>query len=165
MELLATNHNMNSKVGVEEIIEGGWMETELRSYLKNTIKPLIPANVKARINSVTKYSNIYQNGSIINNVASTEDVWIPSGAEIFGLGTNKNETQGVDYTNVFTDKTKRKKNKVESSDAAWWWTRTVNGKTYISGVSTGGNASQNNPSGLNAICLGFCLGLAQETTD
>ena len=62
---------------------GGWEKCEMRTYLKETIKPLIPSTVRSAIKEVTKYSRIYNPaGSAVDNVASTEDVWIPSRKEM-----------------------------------------------------------------------------------
>ena len=61
-ELLKSTHRWNpsKQDGVEGTgTLGGWEKSEIRSYMKETIKPLIPAVVRNAIKEVTKYSRIY----------------------------------------------------------------------------------------------------------
>lgn len=136
---------------------GGWEKTEMRSYLKDTILPLIPTEVGKRIVEVTKYTRIYNTaGSAVNNVATTENVWIPSYREIFG-GTSL-ETQGVMYTGLFTNATSRIKYKVGASSASWWWLRSAYYTSYFRLVDSGGNYNYNGAHVSDGVALGFCLG-------
>lgn len=160
--LLKTSHRMNPtrvangdgtyQEGTGGI--GGWEKSEMRTYLTETIKPLIPEEVRNAIVPVTKYSRNYNTaGSSVNNVATTDDVWIPSYREIFG-GTSY-ETQGVIYSEKFTDATSRIKQKVGGS-AAYWWLRSANSASDFRRVSSSGgnsNISANNSSG---VAFGFC---------
>ena len=150
-ELLKTDHRMNAS----DTTEGGWEASEMRTYLKETIKPLIPENVRNAIKPVTKYSKIFRSGSAVNNVASTEDVWIPSTREIFG-GTSY-ETEGPAYADIFPDKTSRVKKKAGASSASWWWLRSANGSNYFYSVSSSGYYGNNYASVVGALALGFSL--------
>lgn len=161
MELLATDHRMNPSnnnniEGTGTI--GGWEKCEMRTYLKETIKPLIPETVRNAIKEVTKYSKIFDTTvTVVNNVASTEDVWIPSAREIFG-GTSY-ETQGPIYDGVFTEATNRVKSKVGASSAYRWWLRTVGGTNTFYDVTANGGRSSNGSYvyGIAALALGFSL--------
>lgn len=149
--LLKTSHRMNAT----NTTLGGWEKTEMRSYLKETVMPLIPDEVRRRIVEVKKYTRNYNDaGTLENNVASTEDVWIPSAREIFG-GTSY-ETMGVIYDGVFTSTDTRKKMKVAATSATSWWVRSAYSTTYFRGVGSNGNYNNNLASTPIGVALGFC---------
>ena len=158
-ELLATKHRMNpansgNTEGTGTI--GGWEKCEMRAYLKNTVKPLIHENVRNAIVDVTKYSNIFNTaGTKVVNVATMDDVWIPSNQEIFG-GTNY-ETLGHVYSGVFTDANSRKKFKVGESSANGWWSRSADSTTRFRFVGDSGKDIYGNANGAYGVALGFCL--------
>jgi hypothetical protein len=162
-ELLKTNHRMNSvrtpssapyDEGTGTI--GGWEKCEMRSYLKETIKPLIPENVRNAIVNVTKYSNIFDtSGTKVLNSVTTDDVWIPSNQEIFG-GTSY-ETLGHVYSDVFTDANSRKKFKVGASSADAWWLRSAHSTTGFRYVRSSGDNNSNSANNTSGVVLGFCL--------
>lgn len=170
MELLKTSHRMNPtrygssgayREGTGTI--GGWGLCEMRTYLKNTVKPLIPSAVRSRINSVIKYSRTFDiAGSLVNNASSIDDVWVPSRYEIFGASTYA-ETQGPIYSSIFPNDASHIKSKVGTSSASWWWLRSAAATGAFYNVKT--NGSDNNPTAntSGAVALGFCLGLEQET--
>jgi len=135
---------------------GGWDNTEMRTYLKETIKPLIPEAVRSHIKSVKKYTRtIDTSGATVNNVETTEDVWIPSAREIFG-GTSY-ETTGPQYTVVYSDANSRIKYNVTGGSAAWWWLRSASGNSNFYCVNGKGNNSNNDANGINGVALGFCI--------
>ena len=151
MELLTTSHRMNAT----NTTEGGWEACEMRTYLKETIKPLIPEVVRNAIKEVTKYSRIYQGGSAVDNVASTEDVWIPSRKEM-NFSTSYEANCPV-YDSIFPDNASRMKKKVGASSASWWWLRSAGNYDYFFGVGSDGNNNYNGASGSGALALGFSL--------
>ena len=157
-ELLTTDHRMNpsKQSGTEGTgTLGGWEKCEMRSYLKETIKPLIPANVRNAIKEVTKYSRIYNaSETAVNNVTSTEDVWIPSAREVNFSGY---ETSGPSYTTAFPDNASRIKKKVGSGSAAWWWLRYADSRNGFRGVNSDGSSSDNDAYNSGGVALGFCL--------
>ena len=165
-ELLVTTHRMNPSRAADPNDSslyqegtgtiGGWEKTEMRTYLRDTIKPLIPSNVRSAIKEVTKYSKIYNTSSTaVNNVTSTDDVWIPSYREIFG-GTSY-ETSGPVYTTIFTDATSRIKNNVSSGSAAVWWLRSAIGDYNFMIVSSYGTSNGYYAYSSRGVALGFCL--------
>ena len=160
-ELLNTRHRMNPELtpssapydeGTGTI--GGWEKSEMRTYLKNTVKPLIPQAVRSGIKEVTKYSQIYNSaGSSVNNVSTTDDVWIPSRREVFG----NMETSGPVYTDLFADANSRKKSKVGATSASSWWLRSATSDAAFNSVSSGGDSYNSNATHSYCVTLGFCL--------
>lgn len=151
-ELLNTSKNMKNTSSTS----GGWAASVMRTYLKNTILPLIPAEVAGSIKSVTKYSSHYTNGAVQKDVTSTDDLWIPSDHEIFGSTTH--ETLGPVYNIAFPNKASRVKYKVGASSAGTWWLRSAYNASKYEFVTTGGIFGDYNADLTNGIALGFCLG-------
>lgn len=163
-ELLKTSHRMNPELipsaapydeGTGSI--GGWEKSEMRSYLKTTIKPLIPENVRNAIVNVTKYSKTFDmSGTAVNNVVTTDDVWIPSIRETGGTfqGT---ETTGAMYS-VFADNNSRIKKENGSDTSGAWFTRSASRVNEWYRVNVAGKIGTAVQSQLEqAIALGFCL--------
>lgn len=161
-ELLATSHRMNPTVvinadgtyqeGTGGI--GGWEKSEMRTYLQDTIKPLIPETVRSSIVPVTKYTkNIDSAGNIVNDVTSTEDVWLPSVREIGGGYSygDKNEHKGVTYSTAFPTKTSRIKGTPMD-----WWTRTASEYYGFYYYDTGGDFYNTEVKYSKGVALGFC---------
>lgn len=159
MELLNTAHRMNAT----NTNMGGWPETELRSYLNTTIVSLVPSNVKSRIQKVNKNSKLYPSGEI----ESDETIWIPSLREIVYTHFSK-EQNGVTYKNLYLDNLSCRKSLSNEATAYNYWTRSSdnsqNRRFYF--IDTKGAQLATLASNQNYyICIGFCLGLEQETTD
>ncbi|MBR0411529.1 MAG: hypothetical protein IJI25_11125, partial [Eubacterium sp.] len=147
--------NNNNAEGTGSI--GGWEKCEMRTYLKETIKPLIPETVRNAIKEVTKYSRIFDtSGTAVNDVPSTEDLWLPSRREMFGAISNA-ETMGPIYDGVFPDSASRVKKKVGASSAEFWWCRSAGTSGTFNGVNSSGDNSFNYASNSNALPVGFSL--------
>lgn len=162
-ELLATKHRMNpSRTANTEGTGtlGGWEKSEMRTYLRETIKPLIPATVLNRIVKVTKVQNAYQaSDETAYQQTTTDDVWIPSHREIFN--SSSYDKSGCAYSSIFKDATTRKKN--YNGSAAGWWLRSAPSSDnwrYVNASGAGYNGAASNSYG---VALGFCLGLEPET--
>ena len=162
-ELLKTNHRMNPALspssapydeGTGSI--GGWEKCEMRTYLKETVKPLIPQAVRSGIKEVTKYSKSYNSaGTAVNNAATTDDVWIPSDREIFGGSSY--ETSGPVYTDLFTDEDSRKKSVVGVASASQWWLRSASGSNRFHSVRDNSTIASSVAISSYSVALGFCL--------
>lgn len=156
--LLATSHRMNlsnsdNAEGTGTI--GGWEKTEMRSYLKDTIKTLITDVVRSRIIEVKKYTRIYNTArSAVNNVETHDDVWIPNYREVFG-GTGY-ETHGPIYNTVFKNSAMRQKMKVNGSSAALWWMRSAYSATNFRYVHIDGSANNGGAGNSMGVAIGFC---------
>lgn len=158
-ESLKTNKRMNPAYisgteGTGGI--GGWEKSEMRTYLNDTILPLIPENVSSMIKPVTKYSDGYDTSDgAVDSSVTIDSVWIPSVREIYG-GTNY-ETIGVDYTGLFVSNTNRIKNKIGSSSGYIWWTRTAYSKNSFRCVNTNGSMNAFGNDNTFGVVLCFCM--------
>lgn len=135
---------------------GGWVATEMRSYLKDTIKPKIPSEVRAAIKTVKKYSRTYDaSEKLKNNVESNDDVWIPSIREMgYDYTTSDYEQSGPCYNSLFPNTDARRKTSVGDTIGRGCWTRSAHAtnsfKTHTNGYI--GATSQS-----YYIALGFCI--------
>ena len=156
-QLLKTYHRMNPSYssGTEGTgTLGGWEKTEMRSWLKNTVKPLIPETVRTAIKPVKKYTRIYNvSETSVNNVLTTDDVWIPSRQEVFGSFSD--ESSGVYYSSAFPDNASRIKSQV-GTRANWWWLRSAYFKNYFGRVGVSGSYDGNLVNIAGGVALGFC---------
>jgi len=133
---------------------GGYAASEMRTYIQETIKPLIPQEVLAAIKPVTKYTQNYNTaGTSFNDVTSTEDVWIPSRREMF-TGA---ESQGPTYTSFFTSNADRVKKKAGASSASWWWLRSAGNRDVFYFVASDGSNNYNSAYYPAGVVVGFCL--------
>ena len=133
---------------------GGWEKSEIRTYMRETIKPLIPSNVRSAIKEVTKYSRIYNtSSSAVSNVATTDDVWIPCRQEVFG--SYSSESSAPYYDSAFSDNASRVKTR--SGSAAWWWLRSANSNSGAGNVGSGGSNNNDGVYGSSGVVLGFCI--------
>lgn len=158
MTLLNTAKVMNSaqKTVDDETAytAGGWEYSDMRSYLKNTIKPLIPEIVRNAIVPVTKIQSIHTGGAkVIDGQTTTDDVWIPSNHEIFSTITTF-ETQGANYGIVFKTNTDRVKTR--NGSASGWWLRSAYNVYYFHCVDSSGNGSNSYANYAYGVALGFC---------
>jgi len=84
---LVTNDDGTYQEGTGAI--GGWEKSEMRSYLRGTIRALIPATVRNAIKEVTKTQDSMDNaGTLQYNTTCIDDVWIPSKAEVSSWVSN-----------------------------------------------------------------------------
>ena len=148
-QLLTTAHNMNDT----STTTGGWAQSGLRSYLQNTILPLVPSYVRSAIVPVTKYSSIYANSSFVTDGSTSVDsLWVPSKREV--NIDSRYEVQGLIYSDLFpTSQSRVKYGNHTYADP--WWLRT-SGATGFEVVS-GSSSSQNSASNPYYVCIGFCL--------
>lgn len=167
-ELLATSHRMNpdrasttNDSGATVYTEGtggvgGWEKSEMRTYLNDTILPLISADVQAMIKPVTKYSDSRNTaGTAVDSVATVDSVWIPNYRE--ALGGTGCETTGATYTGLFTANSARIKYKVGASSASKWWLRSASSTGNFFYVYTSGSYSNGTANDSYGVALGFCV--------
>lgn len=129
---------------------GGWEKTEMRSYLKDTVKLLIPANVRAAIKEVTKTSPAYNTNGSSFTQTTTDDVWLPSYAECFGTTSM--------YKGLFENTSaNRIKYKVGATSASSWWLRSAHSNFTFSDVNSSGDYYNYNAYGSYGVALGFCI--------
>lgn len=125
-EVLTTKHRMNPALVTNSDSTykdctgaiGGWDTCEMRSYLRNTIKPLIPDAVRNAIKEVTKTQPSFTTSGVESTQTSTDDVWIPSYAELFGASSA--------YYWLFKDmNANRIKYDVSGASTKYWWLRSA----------------------------------------
>ena len=133
---------------------GGWENCEMRTYLKNTVKPMIPSAVRSAIVPVTKVQSTSDGSAIIvDGQTSTEDVWIPCHKEICGY--IKCETLSPYYSKFSNNASRKKKHR--GGVGEYWLRSCDSGSTYFCTVSTGGDYNHKaNVVNLDYIALGFC---------
>lgn len=168
-ELLSTTHIMNSKLvtnedgtyqeGTGEI--GGWEKCELRAYLKESIKSLIPDITCSRIVSVAKTQKAMDTQGKVFTQNTIDDIWIPAIEEIAG--------RPCLYKVLFAENEDKIKKIYETDIASRWWTRTVSGGTYrynYGAITQFGASNSYMPStNLYGIALSFCFRGPREIQD
>lgn len=156
-ELLLTSHRMNPALvtnddgtyqeGTSTI--GGWEKCEMRAYLNDTIKPLIPEEVRNSIVAVTKTQPAYDTSGSSFTQTTEDDVWIPSKDEVYG-GTSK-------YYELFQDTTdNRKKKKSGDTYNNGWWLRSTYDSNKFNFVSSYGEVQAGTVGSSFFVALGFC---------
>lgn len=121
----------------------------MRTYLQETIKPLIPSEVLAGIKTVTKSQTAYDTSGSSYTQTTEDDVWIPSYPELFGSSST--------YYDLFQNTSaNRIKYKVAATSASYWWLRTASYTSGFYAVGTSGSGSYYYASNSNGVCLGFC---------
>lgn len=157
-ELLKTARRWNPKYVTDTEgtgVFGGWEKSELRSYLKESIYPMLPDAVKGAVVSVSKIS-YGRNASTSGDMSSVEDVWIPNTREIFA--NTLREKTGVTYSGLFVDSASRIKTIVGTETKATYWTRSRDYDAAATVALSSGVTSSSNTENNNYVCLGFCTG-------
>ena len=164
-QLLKTGHRMNpsKQSGTEGTgAIGGWDKSEMKTYLNETIKPLMPAVVLSSIKAVKKYTRIFDTSeNSVSNVLTTDDLWIPSRQEILG-DYQSSEANGTYYSTAFPDATSRIKNKL-NGNASWWWLRSAFTASNFYAINAEGAYNNLTARTSNGIALGFCTGVQTHT--
>lgn len=138
---------------------GGWTQTaNLYAYM-TTIKGRIQQNVRNAIQSVKKYTRIYNTSlQAVNNDVSIEDVWLLSARE---LGFTDRETMGVSYPLSFTSDASRVRYFPDGSGYDYF-TRTADTAEHFNFVMRNGSRNATWPTSIGALLIGFCLGKHAE---
>lgn len=154
-ELLTTSNPMNPALegssgdyteGTGSI--GGWEKCEMRTYLKSTIKPLIPETVRNAIKEVTKEQPAYNSDGSSVTQTTTDDVWLPSHIEMFN--------PSGPYNSLFPDNASRAKWKVATTSAALWWLRSADGTATFYLVNPVGGSNYYPAYNSGGVVLAFC---------
>lgn len=142
---------------------GCYRSSEIRSYIVETITPMVPQLVSNRIVSAIKYSRGFADDETsIGADATSEFVWLPSYREI-GYGTDAfKETQGVEYTAFFprysAGNARRVKTTVGGSANVNYLLRTGTQTNKMCGVYSGGTNLEQAVSNKFYLPIGFCVG-------
>ena len=138
----------------------GWVDTDLREFLNETLLNVIPESLKTVIKPVLKISDGgYSNKSLV----TSEDLcWIPSYEEVgFTINNNVCAGQGYIYDSVFSDDSSRIKYIVNSTDVGKWWLRSTNyntnGTQMFLRVQMGGAPYAESATNRFNVAFGFCI--------
>jgi hypothetical protein len=143
---LVTNDDGTEQEGTGTI--GGWEKTEMRTYLKETIKPLMLEVVRNSIKEVTKTQYAYTTDNKQFNQTTIEDVWLPSKNETFGSNSP--------YKSMFPDANSRIKFWTGTTTRTKWGLRSAYNRTDFHCFAANGIDSRD-PAGNNFfVALGFC---------
>ncbi len=125
---------------------GGWEKCEMRSYLKNTIKPLIPENVRSAIKAVTKTQPAIDTSEAKFTETTTEDVWIPSVGEVITIATR--------YP-LYNDNSHLLKYLPGATSRSKWWLRSADYRQSFNFVD-GRSYNNDYANSKYWVCLCFC---------
>ena len=147
------------KMNSTNATSGGWAESEMRSYIRETCLTRLPSDIQNRIVSVNK---TYYDYSTISTLSIADTVWIPSFYEVTG-NSSIGESSGVNYPYLYgtyvydRGAPNRVKYRLDNSSADNWWLRSASNATsfrYIN--STGGGSNVRSASNSYGLVLGFC---------
>lgn len=128
----------------------GWAGSKVRTYLKETIKPLMPEILRNMIVTVNKEQTCHDSSNIGRTQYTEDDVWIPDSSEM-----SKSGKYGEFYDTAAFGFECRAKCVVGSTTYTTWCTRSTSSKRSWQTITSGGTLGATSPSG-NKICLGFC---------
>ena len=139
------SHSMNSSANTA----GGWASCGMRTYLTDTVLPLIPAIVRNHIKTVEK---TYYDLGTPGTLTASDSIWIPSYREVFG-GTSV-EDSGAAYSSLFTSNTTWTQYNSSGSVHPWWLRSPQSIYDYYC-VDAYGSSHGNAPSNYGVV-FGFC---------
>ena len=149
---MTTKHVMNST----DTNVGGWEDSEMRTYLNETVHNSLPQEVKNIIKLVNKKTS---EGNKSTNIITTSDkLFLLSEAEIFGNTTYSASGEGSQYQ-YFTDGGSKIKYQTGSSTRWYWWERSpyVGHSRSFCGVNIDGFADYNGAGGTIGVVFGFSI--------
>ena len=152
---------------------GGWKSSQLRTNIcgtslssySGTIIAVIPAELRAVLKSVTKYTDNTANGggSTASYVTATTDYFfLLSEFEVFGrisYGNTKEKNKQAQYAYYSAGNSKIKYKHNGTSTAAYWWLRSpyASGSTGFVFVRADGTVDRNNAYFSLGFAPGFCV--------
>lgn len=128
---------------------GGWEKSEMRSYINDTVKPLIPDPVASAIKAVTKTHRAYNTANTEFTQTTTDEVWIPSYIEM-------HDASGLYYDMFQNTSSKRIKKNVGASNATFWWLRSASDSSNFDAVTASGHYGNSSANGSYGVAIGFC---------
>ena len=138
----------------------GWSGCSLRSTLRNTILPQLPADLQSVIKTVHKKTTA-GGGNATTLSTTTDNVFLFAEVEVLGTFTHSVEGEGTRYP-IFTDANSCIKKKGDSGSAQSWHLRSPDneytdqfGAIYTSGGYY--NNSNRSATDYMYVCFGFCV--------
>lgn len=150
---------------------GGWASSNMRTAIcgtslssySGTILAVIPAELRAVLKSVTKYTNNTGNSTAASAVTATTDYFfLLSEYEVFGSTTyaNSNEaSKQAQYAYYSAGNSKIKYKHNATSTAAKWWLRSpcASNSSLFVGVGTDGAVGNSYATSSIGFAPGFCV--------
>lgn len=128
---------------------GGWENSEIRTWLKSTVKSKLPTDIQNSIIEVIKQQTAYDNSQTSFNQTTYDDIWIPSQAEL---------SNGLYYDLFLNTNANRIKSQIGSSTAQYYWLRNATGSgQYYQGVETDGSFGSHQTAMSQRVVIGFCI--------
>lgn len=161
-ELLTTSRRMNpARAGSSGAYTegtgtiGGWEKCEMRTYLNDTIKPLIPAEAANLIKAVAKTQTAHTPAGEQFEQSTEDELWIPARHEVETVSGKTTL-----YSALLRDNASRKKYKVNGVSVVQWSLRSVGSSTsgFYSMSTSGVTSTSQSASSALGVCLGFCTG-------
>ena len=157
LKSILENHAMNTAQktvdGTTAWTAGGWGNSDMRTYLRETILPLMPEVLQNNIKEVTKTYRVKSPTDETKSIADT--VWIPSYKEVGFTNASYVESSGVTYSSVFSSNANRIKHL--NGSAGYWWLRSAYGTVNFSYVDNSGGEDSSGADNTGGLVLGFCL--------
>lgn len=149
----AMNASQKTVDGATAYTAGGYLHSDMRSYIESDIEPKFESAVRNNIVAVTKTHSTYNGSSMVKNgQTTTEKMFLLSTYEVFG--DTIYEDQGPKYTELFEDSSSRIKNR--DGSAKRWWLRSTYSASNFRCVSSGGGSDYIGANNANGLVLGFC---------
>jgi hypothetical protein len=131
---------------------GGWEKCEMRTYLKETIKTLMPVKVRNAIKTVTKTQPANNTSGSEFTQTTADDVWIPNAGEVIGAYSGD-----IKYAHYCDNESKINKHKAGETSSSAWWLRSAGNISRFNEVRTGGGwGYSNDPEEEQGVLLCFC---------
>ena len=146
LDRIITTHAMNPTA----TNENGWPDTDMRTWLSETILPTIDETIRNNIKEVSKTSYDHTTSA---DVTSTDKLWLPSIREVFG-GTIY-EQSGPIYSGLFKDANSRIR-KYNNSTGYWWLRSAYAGDSNFQHVFANGTYGSNGANTAIGVVFGFC---------
>lgn len=134
---------------------GGWSSSGMRSWLSETVFPLLPSELQGAIKEVRKYSDTYENGAIVHDQQTSDKLWIPSAREVFG-GISYEQT-GADYTTFFTSNAIRVRYNSFINGSSWWLRSAATASSFRAPGPNGSSGGYSGATSTYGVVLGFCI--------
>lgn len=150
---------MTHRMNATRTTEGGWVGSEMRSWLISDILSKIPTEIKSHIVSVKKsYRSKSPNDETL---WSNDEIWIPSYKEVGLSNTSYIESDGVTYPDLFTSGTMSAANSTRikyntSGSEGGWWLRSAYSSSYFSCVNVDGGENSRSANSSSGVVFGFC---------
>ena len=156
LETRAMNATQKTVGGQTQWTAGGWAETDMREYIRETLLPKFPEIVRLNIKEVNKTYRVKSPSDTTETIADT--LWIPSYKEVGFTNASYVESSGVVYSDVFTNNTTRviKQGNLGLGSAYSWWLRSACNAYNFSMVRSNGSESNDNANYAYGLVLGFC---------